>query len=59
LTDVSEEFTAPDDGGSKLLWNVGQYLPDYTLLNPRGQPSSYRGSLFPGLSELRKSVKKT
>jgi hypothetical protein len=20
----------PDDGGSNHLWNVGQYLPDYT-----------------------------
>jgi hypothetical protein len=31
----------PNDGGSKLLWNVGQYLPDYTVLHPRRQPSSY------------------
>jgi hypothetical protein len=28
------------DGGSKLLWNVGQYLPDYTVQHPRREPSS-------------------
>jgi hypothetical protein len=31
----------PDDGGSKDLWNVGTTLPDYTVLQPRRQPSSY------------------
>jgi hypothetical protein len=31
----------PDDGGSKVLWNVGKLLPDYTALQPRRQPSSY------------------
>jgi hypothetical protein len=30
-----------DDGGSKDLWNVGKLLPDYTVLQPRTQPSSY------------------
>jgi hypothetical protein len=32
FTDVSEMFTSlrPDDGGSKYLWNVGQFLRDYT-----------------------------
>jgi hypothetical protein len=30
----------PDDGGSKDLWNVGTLLPDYTVLQPRRQPSS-------------------
>jgi hypothetical protein len=25
----------PDDGGSKHLWNVGQFLPDYTAQHPR------------------------
>jgi hypothetical protein len=29
------------DGGSKYLWNVGKLLPDYTVLQPRRQPSSY------------------
>jgi hypothetical protein len=31
-----------DDGGSKVLWNVGEFLPDYTALRPRRQPSSYQ-----------------
>jgi hypothetical protein len=40
-TDISEEFTfSPDDGGGKLLRNVGQYLPDYTVLHPRRWLSS-------------------
>jgi hypothetical protein len=30
----------PDDGGSKDFWNVGQYLPVYTVQHPRRQPSS-------------------
>jgi hypothetical protein len=30
-----------DDGGSKDLWNVGTTLPDYTVLQPRRQPSSW------------------
>jgi hypothetical protein len=29
-----------DDGGSKSLWNIGKFLPDYTALQPRRQPSS-------------------
>jgi hypothetical protein len=33
LTDVSEEF--PDGGGSKLLRNFGQYLPDDDVLLER------------------------
>jgi hypothetical protein len=32
-------FCQGDDGGSKFLWNVGQYLPDYTAEHPRRQPS--------------------
>jgi hypothetical protein len=32
----------PDDGGSKVLWNAGKFLPDYTALKPRRQPSSYQ-----------------
>jgi hypothetical protein len=31
----------PDDGGSKLLWNVGHLLPDFTVQHPRRQSSSY------------------
>jgi hypothetical protein len=30
----------PDYGGSKLLWIVGQYAPDYTVQHPRRQFSS-------------------
>jgi hypothetical protein len=30
-----------DDGGSTHLWNVGQFLPDYTAQHPRRRPSSY------------------
>jgi hypothetical protein len=30
----------PDEGGSKDLWNVGKFLPEYTALQPRRQPSS-------------------
>jgi hypothetical protein len=30
-----------DDGGSKDIWNAGKFLPDYTTLQPRTQPSSY------------------
>jgi hypothetical protein len=52
--DVSEGFTVPvirwwitDDGGSKLLWNVGLYLSHYTALHTRRQPSSR--NKFPAL----------
>jgi hypothetical protein len=31
----------PDDGGSKNLRNVGKLLPDYMVLQPKRQPSSY------------------
>jgi hypothetical protein len=30
----------PDDGGSMLLWNVGQYLPYHKTLHPRRQQPS-------------------
>jgi hypothetical protein len=32
----------PDDGGCKDLWNGGKLLPDYTTLQPKRQPSSYK-----------------
>jgi hypothetical protein len=35
-------------GGSKHLWNVGQYLPDYTA-HPRRQSSSYSSPSEPQL----------
>jgi hypothetical protein len=31
----------PDDGGSKHLWNVGKFLPDYMTQQPRRRPSLY------------------
>jgi hypothetical protein len=36
LTAVSTKMSThrPDDGGSKDLWNVGKFLPDYTALQP-------------------------
>jgi hypothetical protein len=34
-----------DDGGSKLLWNVGQQVLDYTAQHPRRQSSSFFGCL--------------
>jgi hypothetical protein len=30
----------PDGGGSKHLWNLGEFLPDYTA-HPKTQSSSY------------------
>jgi hypothetical protein len=45
----------PDDGGSKDLWNVGTTLPDYTMLQPRRQPSSYSSPWKPQIL-LRKAV---
>jgi hypothetical protein len=32
----------PDDWGSKVLWNFGKFIPDYTAQQPRRQPSSYQ-----------------
>jgi hypothetical protein len=29
----------PDDGGSKYIWHMGQFLPDYTAQHPKRQPS--------------------
>jgi hypothetical protein len=29
----------PDGEGSEHLWNVGQFLPDYTVQHPRRQSS--------------------
>jgi hypothetical protein len=47
----------PDDGGSKALRNVGKLLPDYTVLQPRREPSSicklhiYNSSILVGRPE--------
>jgi hypothetical protein len=43
LVEVCRRFSGsyrPDDGGSKHHCNVGKLLPDYTVLQPRRQPSS-------------------
>jgi hypothetical protein len=43
LVDIDRRFRGthhPNDRGSKIFWNVGQYLPDYTSQHPRRQPSS-------------------
>jgi hypothetical protein len=40
VTYLIEDGCRPDDGGSKDLWNVGKLLPEYTVLQPRRQPSS-------------------
>jgi hypothetical protein len=31
----------PDDGESTELWNIGKFIPVYTALQPKRQPSSY------------------
>jgi hypothetical protein len=36
----TQMFDRPDDGGSKHLPNVGQFLPNYTARHPRRQSSS-------------------
>jgi hypothetical protein len=42
LTDLSDELAYhPDDGDSKLLGTICQYLPDYTVQRPRRQSSSF------------------
>jgi hypothetical protein len=38
---LSSWMLCPDDGGSKHLWNVGQFLPDYAAQQPRRQSSSF------------------
>jgi hypothetical protein len=44
----------PDDGRSKVLWNTGKFLPDYTALQPIRQPSSYQPPRKPQV--LRKYI---
>jgi hypothetical protein len=43
----------PNDGGSKLIWNFGQLLPDFTAQHPRRQLSLYS---LPGELEISLSV---
>jgi hypothetical protein len=44
----------PDDGGSKYLWNVDKLLPDYTVLQPRRQQSSYSPPWEPQILQFRR-----
>jgi hypothetical protein len=44
----------PDDSGSKRLWHVGQFLPDYTADHPRRQSSGV--NLYSYLEDLRDLV---
>jgi hypothetical protein len=47
LIDVSGAYCDhTDDGSSKYLWNVGQFLPDYTEQYPRRLPPSTRYSKY-------------
>jgi hypothetical protein len=46
----------PVDGGSKLLWNVGECLPDYTAQHPRRQPPSYSSPWEPEISPMLSNV---
>jgi hypothetical protein len=48
-SDVSE---GADDVRSKLLWNEGQYIPDYVGHHPGKQPSLYSSPWEPELSPL-------
>jgi hypothetical protein len=42
--------------GSDLLWNVGLYLPDYTVLHPSRQPSSFKVTHFESLEDSQSKV---
>jgi hypothetical protein len=42
----------PDDGGSKHLWNISQFLPNYTTQHPKRQSFSYLSSWDPEISFL-------
>jgi hypothetical protein len=46
LADVREELTTsityhPEERGMNFIWNISQYLPDYTVTHPRRRPSSF------------------
>jgi hypothetical protein len=42
-----------DDGGSKHLWNVGEFLPDYTAQHPRRQSPLYSSPREPEISRYK------
>jgi hypothetical protein len=46
-------MSAISDGGSKYLWNVGKLLPDYAVLQPRREPSSYMLPWEPQILHLK------
>jgi len=43
---------SPDDGSSKHLWNVGQFLWDYKAQHPRKQLCSHALPREPEISKL-------
>jgi hypothetical protein len=45
----------PADGGSRHLWNVGQFLPDYMTEDPRRKSSSYSSLWEPQISLVLRS----
>jgi hypothetical protein len=42
ILDVALCSHCPDDGGSKHLWNVSQFLQDYTVQHPKRQLFSFK-----------------
>jgi hypothetical protein len=42
----------PDDGGSRYIWNVSQFLVDYTTQHSRRQTSSYSSLCEPEISQI-------
>jgi hypothetical protein len=39
-------WASPDVAGSEHLWNVNQFVPDYTFQHPRRQSSSEIGLMI-------------
>jgi hypothetical protein len=54
LHDQDDESS--DDESGKLLRNVGQFLPDYTMQHPRRQPSSFYISFSTVAKELKEEA---
>jgi hypothetical protein len=55
LINIDRRFSGvyyPDDGGSKHVLYVGQYLADYTAQHPRGQPSSSSNLILSDVSKM-------
>lgn len=49
----------PDYGGSELLWNVSQYLPNYRVTHPRRRPSSDKSPWEPKISPTSRLLQKS